>query len=81
MMFCLRDCWYQGKHDFEQLCNSYRDMRKETFQQKGLPYVSQLAMENCQALKAIIQWNHENGIRFFRYMAYVPPDTRQPVQM
>ena len=44
-----------------------REMREVTFKQKGLAYVSQLALENIQALKAIIQWNHEHGIRFFRY--------------
>lgn len=43
-----------------------REMREVTFKQKGLTYVSQLALENIQALKAIIQWNHEHGIRFFR---------------
>ena len=46
-------------------------MREVTFKQKGLAYVSQLALENIQALKAIIQWNHEHGIRFFRYT--LPP--------
>lgn len=44
-----------------------REMREVTFKQKGLTYVSQLALENIQALTAIIQWNHEHGIRFFRY--------------
>ena len=31
-----------------------------------MSYVSQLALENVSALKGIIQWNHEHGIRFFR---------------
>lgn len=35
--------------------------------EKGMSYVSELALENAKALKAIVQWNHENGIRFFRY--------------
>jgi hypothetical protein len=43
-----------------------RDMRLATFKQKGMTYVSQLALENVKALKAIIQWNHEHGVRFFR---------------
>ena len=42
-------------------------MRLATFKQKGMTYVSQLALENVKALKAIIQWNHEHGIRFFRW--------------
>ena len=41
-------------------------MVQKTFKQKGLPYVSQLALENSRALKALVQWNHEHGIRFFR---------------
>jgi len=50
-------------------CVCDRDMRLVTFKQKGMTYVSQLALENVKALKAIIQWNHEHGIRFFRYHA------------
>lgn len=41
-------------------------MVQKTFKAKGLPYVSQLALENVKALKALVQWNHEHGIRFFR---------------
>ena len=41
-------------------------MVKKTFKEKGLPYVSELALENSRALKALVQWNHEHGIRFFR---------------
>ena len=41
-------------------------MRKKTFKEKGLAYVSKLALENSRALKALVQWNHEHGIRFFR---------------
>lgn len=37
-----------------------------TFKEKGLDYVSGLALENCRALAGIIQWNHEKGIRLFR---------------
>ena len=48
-------------------CVCDRDMRLATFKQKGMTYVSQLALENVKALKAIIQWNHEHGIRFFRW--------------
>ena len=47
-------------------CVCDRDMRLATFKQKGMTYVSQLALENVKALKAIIQWNHEHGVRFFR---------------
>lgn len=39
---------------------------QKTFLEKGLDYVSELALENCKALAGIIQWNHEKGIRLFR---------------
>lgn len=42
-------------------------MVQRTFRAKGLPYVSELALENVKAMKALVQWNHEHGIRFFRY--------------
>lgn len=41
-------------------------MVQKTFKAKGLPYVSELALENSRAMKALVQWNHEHGIRFFR---------------
>ncbi|DBA81748.1 TPA: hypothetical protein ACH3X1_007483 [Trebouxia sp. C0004] len=50
-----------------------REMRLATFKQKGMSYVSQLALENVKALKAIIQWNHEHGIRFFRMTSTLLP--------
>ena len=43
-----------------------RDLIQKTFRTKGLPYVSELALENAKALKALIQWNHEHGVRLFR---------------
>lgn len=44
-----------------------RDCIQKTYLEKGLPYISSLALENSRALPAIIQWNHEHGIRFFRH--------------
>ncbi|KAK9829616.1 hypothetical protein WJX72_006904 [[Myrmecia] bisecta] len=43
-----------------------RDCIQRTYLEKGLPYISSLALENTRALAGVIQWNHENGIRFFR---------------
>ncbi|CAL8468727.1 g8267 [Coccomyxa elongata] len=43
-----------------------RDCIQKTFLDKGLAYISSLALENTRALPGIIQWNHEHGIRFFR---------------
>ncbi|BDA43287.1 probable UV DNA damage endonuclease at C-terminar half [Coccomyxa sp. Obi] len=43
-----------------------RDCIQKTFLDKGLAYISSLALENTRALPGIIHWNHEHGIRFFR---------------
>lgn len=50
-------------------CFLCRDMIQKTFKEKGLPYVSQLALQNIQELKGIIKWNAEHGIRLFRCLA------------
>jgi UV DNA damage endonuclease len=43
-----------------------RDCIQKTFLEKGLDYISSLALENSRALAGLIQWNHEHGIRLFR---------------
>jgi len=43
-----------------------RTMRKKTFLEKGLDYVSDLSLMNCQDLLKILQWNEDNNMRFFR---------------
>ena len=54
---------------FTSYCCLCRDMIQKTFREKGLPYVSQLALQNVQELKGIIKWNAEHGIRLFRCTA------------
>jgi UV DNA damage endonuclease len=41
-------------------------MVKRTFLQKGVPYASQLALENVKDLYSIMQWNRDQGIKLFR---------------
>jgi UV DNA damage endonuclease len=41
-------------------------MVKRTFGDRGLPYASELALQNCKDLLAILRWNEANGIKFFR---------------
>jgi UV DNA damage endonuclease len=41
-------------------------MIKKTFNEKGIPYASELGIQNCRDLVEIIKWNHKNGINFFR---------------
>ena len=43
-----------------------RSMIKKTFNEKGIPYASELGIQNCRDLVEIIKWNHKNDINFFR---------------
>jgi UV DNA damage endonuclease len=36
-----------------------RGMRQKTFNEKGLSYVSELALQNCRDLVTIVKWNEE----------------------
>ena len=50
-----------------------RSMIKRTFQAKGLPYASELALQNAVDLAKILQWNESQGIRFFRLSSDIFP--------
>jgi UV DNA damage endonuclease len=52
---------------------SNRDCIKRTYDAKGLPYISELALANCRDLAALVRWNHEHGIRFFRMSSKILP--------
>ena len=43
-----------------------RSMVKRTFLAQGLPYASELALQNCKDLLTILEWNEAHGIKFFR---------------
>ena len=43
-----------------------RGMVKKTFLERGLDYVSELALQNVKDLKTILEWNHSNSIRMYR---------------
>jgi UV DNA damage endonuclease len=43
-----------------------RGMRQKTFNEKGLSYVSELALQNCRDLVTIVKWNEEMKIKLFR---------------
>ena len=43
-----------------------RGMIKNTFIKRGIGYASELALKNTRDLIAIINWNHEHGIRMYR---------------
>ena len=48
-------------------------MRQKTFNEKGLDYVSELALQNCRDLVTIVKWNEENGIKLFRMSSDIFP--------
>ena len=50
-----------------------RGMRQKTFNEKGLDYVSELALQNCRDLVTIIKWNEEFGIKQFRMSSDIFP--------
>ncbi len=52
-------------------CN--RGMIKRTFQAKGVPYASSLALQNTSDLIKIIQWNADHNIEVFRITSCLFP--------
>ncbi len=52
-------------------CN--RSMRKATFEERGLSYASELALQNMRDLHTVLEWNADNGIRFYRCPSKLVP--------
>jgi UV DNA damage endonuclease len=50
-----------------------RSMIRKTFDEKGLSYVSELAVKNTEDLLPILKWNVENGIKLFRLSSDLLP--------
>jgi len=50
-----------------------RGMIKRTFLQKGIPYASELSIQNVRDLIEIIKWNEQNNIKFFRMSSNMFP--------
>ena len=50
-----------------------RSMRQKTFKEKGLDYVSELALQNVKDLKTYIEWNNRFDIKLFRISSQVFP--------
>jgi UV DNA damage endonuclease len=50
-----------------------RTMVKRTFEQKGMDYVSELALLNAKDIIKILEWNRLNGINFFRLSSALIP--------
>ena len=52
-------------------CN--RDMQQATWKSKGLPYASELTHQNFSDLLAILRWNREHDIYFYRCTSTLVP--------
>lgn len=50
-----------------------RSMIKRTFQAKGLPYVSEIVLQNVRDLIKILEWNEQHDIRFYRMSSDIFP--------
>ena len=50
-----------------------RKMIKKTFDEHGIKYASELALQNCRDLVEIIKWNEANGIKLFRFSSAIFP--------
>jgi len=50
-----------------------RGMRQKTFNERGLSYVSELALQNVKDLVTIVKWNEEMGIKLFRMSSELFP--------
>jgi len=50
-----------------------RTMRRKTFDQKGLDYVSELSLKNVKDLKTIVDWNNVMNIKLFRLSSQIFP--------
>jgi len=50
-----------------------RGMRQKTFNERGLSYVSELALQNVKDLETIVKWNEEMGIKLFRMSSDIFP--------
>lgn len=57
----------------EQGVTTNRGCIKKKFLEKGLPHASKLALQNCQDLLQIIEWNSTNGVQVFRMTSCLFP--------
>ncbi len=48
-----------------------RTFRKATFEEKGLPYASEIFLQNSRDLLKILQWNEQHNIKFFRLSSQI----------
>ena len=62
-----------GKPRGTQRVTTNRSMIKKTFVQKGIPYASELSLQNVKDLETIVDWNEANNIKFYRMSSDIFP--------
>ena len=62
-----------GKPRGTQRVTTNRSMIKKTFIQKGIPYASELSLQNVKDLETIVDWNEANDIKFYRMSSDIFP--------
>jgi len=62
-----------GKPRGTQRVTTNRSMIKKTFIQKGVPYASELSLQNVKDLETIVDWNEANNIKFYRMSSDIFP--------
>ena len=64
--YCCICCALREQKPAKQSIYTNRTCIKKTYLEKGLPFISNLVLQNVHDLAGIIQWNYENSIRLFR---------------
>ena len=57
----------------EEDVRTNRGMQKATFEKRGLNYVGELAEQNCQDLKRVVEWNLDHDIYYYRIASDLLP--------
>ncbi|MEF8819192.1 MAG: UV DNA damage repair endonuclease UvsE [Haloferacaceae archaeon] len=66
-------CMNHTLRDREPPLRCNRDMRKATFEERGVAYASELALQNFEDLHAILAWNAANDVGFYRCSSTLVP--------
>jgi len=54
-----------------------RDMIRKTFDQRGVAYASELALQNCKDFITVLNWNADHNVRVFRMGSSIFPWSSQ----
>ena len=56
-----------------QRITTNRTMIRRTFDERGIEYASELALQNLRDLRTILEWNLKNDIYFYRLSSDIIP--------